>query len=177
MPKRIHTQRDFEIIFAERESSVEGTSSNLEAFSEYEDHVSVNTESDSELEEEDEIAPQPAPGPVHQQPAHQQPAGGERWMPKNCEIEWSSSLRNEPSRMAVNVIRMQPGPMRMVVTHVQNIKSSFELFIPDTNQNIILDCTHLEGRRVFGERWKEMDQTPLHAYFGVLILAGVFRST
>ena len=43
---------------------------------------------------------------------------------------------------------MQPGP----VTHVQDIKSSFEMLIPDTIQKIILDCTNLEGRRAFGER-------------------------
>ena len=43
--------------------------------SDYEDHVSVNLESDSELEEEDEIDPPPAPGPACQQTAHQQPAG------------------------------------------------------------------------------------------------------
>lgn len=78
--------------------------------------------------------------------------------------------------MAVIVIRMIPGPTLMAVTHVQDIMSNFELFIPDTIQKIILDCTNLEERRVFGERWKEMDQTHLHAYFGVLILAGVFRS-
>ena len=53
--------------------------------------------------------------------------------------------------MAANVIRMQPGQTRMVVTHVQDIKSSFELFIPDTIQKIILDCTNLEGRYVFGD--------------------------
>ncbi|XP_029701933.1 uncharacterized protein [Takifugu rubripes] len=84
--------------------------------------------------------------------------------------------KKEPPRKAANVIRMQPGPTRMAVTHTQDIESSFELFIPDSIQEIILDCTNLEGRRVFGERWKEMDQTQLHAYFGVLILAGVFRS-
>ena len=78
--------------------------------------------------------------------------------------------------MAANVIRMQPGPTRMAATRVYDIMSSFELFIPDVIQKIILDCTNLEGRRVFGERWKEMDQTHLYAYFGLLILAGVFRS-
>lgn len=78
--------------------------------------------------------------------------------------------------MAANVIKMQPGPTRMAVSLVQDIKSSFELFIPDSIQNIILNCTNLEGRCVFGEKWKEMDQTHLQAYFGVLILAGVFRS-
>jgi hypothetical protein len=57
---------------------VERASSTLEdeEFSEYEDHVSVNLESDSELKEEDEIDPQPAPGPANQQLAHQKPAGG-----------------------------------------------------------------------------------------------------
>eukprot|EP00066_Takifugu_rubripes_P029496 XP_011618762.1 PREDICTED: piggyBac transposable element-derived protein 4-like [Takifugu rubripes] len=131
---------------------------------------------------------QPAPGPSHQQPApgpsSQQPARGPEQasqhgaseMSKNSEIEWSSRPRKEPPRKAANVIRMQPGATRMAVTHTQDIKSSFELFIPDSIQEIILDCTNLEGRRVFGERWKEMDQTQLHAYFGVLILAGVFRS-
>lgn len=75
-----------------------------------------------------------------------------------------------------NVIKMQPGPTQMAVTHTQDIKSSFKLFIPDSMQKIILDCTNLEGKRVLGERWKEMDQIHLHAYFGLLILAGVFRS-
>lgn len=59
---------------------------------------------------------------------------------------------------------------------MQDIKSSFELFISDSVQKIILDYTNREGRRVFEERWKEIDQTGLQAYFGVLILAGVFRS-
>jgi hypothetical protein len=133
------------------------------------------------LEVEDEIDPkpahqQPAPGPAGQQPAHQQPAGGEIWMSKHLENEWPFCPRNEPPLMAANVIRMESGSTWMVVTHVQDIKSSFELFIPDTIQKIILDCTNLEGRCVFGERWKEMDQANLHAYFEVLILSGVFRS-
>ena len=155
-----------------------------EEVSEYEDHISENSESDSNSEEEDEVEhqpkrrraalQQPAPGPARQQPAPI--ASEEIWMSKNGEIEWSSCPRNEPPRRAANVIRMQPGPTRLAVTHVQDIKSSFELFISDSIQKIILDCTNIEGRRVFEERWKEMDQTDLHAYFGVLILAGVFRS-
>ncbi|KAM9770316.1 DNA polymerase delta subunit 4 isoform 1-T1 [Menidia menidia] len=103
-------------------------------------------------------------------------ASEEIWMSKNVEIQWSSRPRQEPTRKAAGAIRMQPGPTRMAVTHTRDIKSSFELFIPDSIQEIILDCTNFEGRRVFGERWKEMDLTQLQAYFGVLILAGVFRS-
>ena len=78
--------------------------------------------------------------------------------------------------MAASVRRIQAGPTRTVVTHLQDIKSSIELLIPDTIQKIILDCTNLEVRCVFGERWKEMDQTHLHIYFGVIFLAGVFKS-
>jgi hypothetical protein len=57
--------------------------------------------------------------------------------------------------MVANVIRMQPGPMWIEFTHVKDIQSSFELFIPDTIQKIILDCTNLEGRRCF---WREMER-------------------
>ena len=58
--------------------------------------------------------------------------------------------------MAANVIRIQPGSTRMAITHVQDIMSSFELFIPDTIPNISLHCTNLEGRCVFGERWAKL---------------------
>ena len=52
-----------------------------EEFSEYEDRIAVNSESDSEFEEDDEIDHQPAPKKkACQQPAtepdHQQPATG-----------------------------------------------------------------------------------------------------
>ncbi|XP_033960769.1 piggyBac transposable element-derived protein 4-like [Pseudochaenichthys georgianus] len=97
-------------------------------------------------------------------------------MSKNGRIEWCSSPISEPTRLSANIIRMVPGPTRMAVTHVHDIKSSFELLMPDSIQNIILDMTNLEGRRVFGKEWKELDITHVHAYFGILLLAGVYRS-
>ncbi|XP_041811933.1 piggyBac transposable element-derived protein 4-like [Chelmon rostratus] len=95
---------------------------------------------------------------------------------KNGEIEWSSSPVGEPPHTAANIIRMVPGPTRFAVTHLQDIKSSFELLIPHTIQKIVLDMTNLEGSRVFGEQWEKVDMMHLHAYFGILILAGVYRS-
>lgn len=41
---------------------------------------------------------------------------------------------------------------------------------------IVLDMTNLEGRRVYGEEWKELDEMHLHVYLGLLILAGVYKS-
>ncbi|XP_069008593.1 LOW QUALITY PROTEIN: piggyBac transposable element-derived protein 4-like [Embiotoca jacksoni] len=163
MAKRLSAQGALHLILEGREALDEDVE---EEFSECEDHISEKSKSDSDFEEEDEIE--------HQLVPKQRRA--KTWMSKNGEIEWSSCPRNEPPRMAANVIRMQQGPTRMAVSHVQDIKSSFDLFTPDSIQKIILDCTNLEGRRVFGERWKEMDRTHLHAYFGVFMLAGVSRS-
>ena len=130
-----------------------------------------------------QLAPRPADaqqaaGPAGEQPAIepaieqpdigldcQQLANDNIWMSKNGRIEWSTCSRNEPPRMAANVIRMLPGPTRLAVTHAQDIKSSFDLFMPSPTKRIILDCTNLEGSKVFGERWKVMDETGLDAYF------------
>ncbi|XP_060791674.1 piggyBac transposable element-derived protein 4 isoform X2 [Neoarius graeffei] len=43
-------------------------------------------------------------------------------------------------------------------------------------EKIILEMTNLEGFRKYGDSWKRMDETDLHAYLGLLILAGVYRS-
>ena len=50
-----------------------------------------------------------------------------------------------------------------------------ELLIPDSVQKMIQDMTHFEGRRVFGDQWREIDIMHLRAYFGIVILAGVYR--
>lgn len=88
------------------------------------DHISVNSESISEFEEEYEIDHELAPEGVSPQPA-----SGEIMMSENGEMEWSSCLKNEPWCMAASVMLM----------------SSFELFIQDDIQKIILDCSYLEG--------------------------------
>ena len=74
------------------------------------------------------------------------------------------------------MIRITPGPTRFAVTRVDEIQSAFQLFISPPIERIILELTSLQGRRVFQEKWKPLDQTDLHAYIGVLLLAGVYRS-
>nr|XP_020470705.1 LOW QUALITY PROTEIN: piggyBac transposable element-derived protein 4-like [Monopterus albus] len=75
-----------------------------------------------------------------------------------------------------NVITMEPGPTRMAISHVTDIKSAFHQLMPDSILQIILDCTNREGRRVYGARWKVIDMILMYAYLGLLYLAGVFRS-
>ncbi len=43
-------------------------------------------------------------------------------------------------------------------------------------ENYILEVTHLEGRRVYEDSWKDFDMTDLQAYIGLLILAEVYKS-
>ncbi|KAJ8405688.1 hypothetical protein AAFF_G00316680 [Aldrovandia affinis] len=71
---------------------------------------------------------------------------------------------------------MTPGPTRIAVTRITDIKSVFELLMPKSIQKIVIEMTNLEGGLVFGENWKEMDNTLFKAYIGLLILAGVYRS-
>lgn len=59
---------------------------------------------------------------------------------------------------------------------MDDIKSSFQLFLPKSIEGIILEMTNLEGKRVFGDTWREIDLVDLQAYIGLLILAGVYRS-
>lgn len=41
----------------------------------------------------------------------------------------------------------------------------------------MLGLTIKEGRSVHGDNWKKMDQTDLQGHLGLLILAGVYRSS
>ncbi|KAG7470514.1 hypothetical protein MATL_G00114660 [Megalops atlanticus] len=75
-----------------------------------------------------------------------------------------------------NIIRMTPGPTRYATSRVDDIKSSFQLFLPESIEGIILDMTNLEGRRVFGDTWSALDQVDLQAYVGLLLLPGLYRS-
>ncbi|XP_071390069.1 piggyBac transposable element-derived protein 4-like [Centroberyx affinis] len=139
MAKRFSAQRALQLILEEREAFDDDVE---EEVSECEDHISENSESDSDFEEEDEIEHQLVPKRRRAPgPARQQPAPG-----PTCQ---------QPA----------PGPeqARQQLARCNQGRNATRNAI----QKIILDCTNLEGRRVFGERWKEMDQTHLHAYFGV----------
>ncbi|XP_056117511.1 piggyBac transposable element-derived protein 4-like isoform X1 [Rhinichthys klamathensis goyatoka] len=97
---------------------------------------------------------------------------------KNGNILWTSTTPSErrgrlPSH---RVIKMTPGPTRFACSNAKDIISTFELFFPDDIKKILIEMSNLEGKRVFGKAWKNLDWTDIQAYFGLLILAGVYRS-
>ncbi|XP_076608401.1 LOW QUALITY PROTEIN: uncharacterized protein LOC143333911 [Chaetodon auriga] len=155
--KNITVQEALEVIL-DRDSEIE------EDVSEDEDYLELNSDSNDSDFEPDEGNTIPIPP-------------SKTFMSKNGEIQWSSSPNMRQAKLsAENIIKTVPGPTRMAVTRVRDIKSAFELVMPNSIQKIILEMTNLEGRRVFGEEWKELDKTHLDAYFGLLILAGVYKS-
>ncbi|XP_047197199.1 piggyBac transposable element-derived protein 4-like [Hippoglossus stenolepis] len=80
------------------------------------------------------------------------------------------------SSAAATPIGVPPGPTTHATSRTRDLASTFCLFVTPTVENIILEMTNREGRRKYGDDWKGMDETDLHAYVGLLILAGVYRS-
>ena len=68
---------------------------------------------------------------------------------------WYSSSQDRGGRARVeNIVRMTSWPTRYVISRVDDIKSSFQLFLPESMEGIILDMTNLEVcLRTHGESW------------------------
>lgn len=71
---------------------------------------------------------------------------------------------------------MTPGPTRLAISQAFGILSTFQLFLPVAIERIVIEMTNREGIKRYGQAWKTIDVTQLHAYIGLLILAGVYRS-
>lgn len=56
------------------------------------------------------------------------------------------------------------------------ILSTFQLFLPPAIEKIVIEMTNMEGIKWYCQEWKTMNMNDLHAYMGLLILAGVYRS-
>ncbi|XP_051915601.1 piggyBac transposable element-derived protein 4-like [Hippocampus zosterae] len=95
---------------------------------------------------------------------------------KNGQVWSSIPYENEGRATSANIIKMTPGPTRFAKSHIQDIKTAFQLFIPSSIQSILIEMTNLEGRKVFSQSWEDIDGIKLDAYFGLLLLAGVYRS-
>ncbi|XP_041791116.1 piggyBac transposable element-derived protein 4-like [Chelmon rostratus] len=73
--------------------------------------------------------------------------------------------------------RSPRGPTRYAISRADSIKSTFHLFMSEEIEEVVLQMTNTEGRRVYGDKWDEMDKTQLEGYLGLLILAGVYKSS
>ncbi|XP_037533781.1 piggyBac transposable element-derived protein 4-like [Nematolebias whitei] len=102
----------------------------------------------------------------------------ETYKSKKGNITWSAIPPVSHGREAAeNVMKMTPGITRFAVTRVSDIKTCFDLFMPLSLKKVIIAMTNLEGKKVHGDTWKDIDEECLDALIGVLLLAGVYRSS
>lgn len=155
MSARFTAEQVLEQIFSNVQQDSSDSEEEVEEVSEEEDGEEYNPEHDASSSEEEEI-PQ---------------AERETFLSKNGKITWSSAAYDKQGRMAAqNAMKMTPGSTRYAVSHAHDIASTFNLFITPAIKKIILEMTNLEGFRKYGDSWKRMDVTDLHAYIGLLIL-------
>uniref|UniRef100_A0A665ULX8 PiggyBac transposable element-derived protein domain-containing protein n=1 Tax=Echeneis naucrates TaxID=173247 RepID=A0A665ULX8_ECHNA len=166
MRRRLTVTQVLDSLFGENEGEdTEQHSDTDEQVSEEEDNVKYHPEDTDTSDESDEEVTGGEAAPA------------ERFKSKNGKIFWSSVPHDEHGRAAAaNVIKMTPGITRFAVTRVSDIKTCFELFMPLTLKRVIIAMTNLEGKKVHGDMWKDIDEEYLDAYIGVLLLAGVYRS-
>ena len=105
------------------------------------------------------------------------PAPAETFKSKSCNICWSSVPPDIHGRAAAaNVIKMTLGITRFAVTRASDIKTSFNLFKPLSLIKFIIAMTNLEGKKVDGNMWNDIDEEYLDAYIVFFLLEGVYRS-
>lgn len=67
------------------------------------------------------------------------------------------------------------GPTAFATARCYDPLSSFSLFI-EPIENFVVDMTNKYGLNRYKEKWKAVDVTTMRAYYGLLLLAGVYRS-
>lgn len=96
---------------------------------------------------------------------------------RDRKIEWMVAPPQQHGRLSsANVIKSTPGVTRYACARIADIKTSFEAVYHETIEKEIIKMTNIEGRRVFGEDWTNLDKITFQAYIGLLLLAGVFKS-
>lgn len=137
--------------------------------------------------------------PLEQNLAEENAANPEnKYFSKNKKIEYSSqpfeinrrnsfrraenftSGKNLPSLLWVHVHYMfhfcyNSGPKALPAANIVDVSSAFHMFLGPV-ENIILNMTNLYGVRKYKDEWENIDLDTLHAYFGLLLLSGVYRS-
>lgn len=132
--------------------------------SEEEDHISEDSDYQLESDDDFDIVDQTAAIPQSVQS-------------KDGTINWMlNAFPRQGRAISANIIKVAPGPTRYCIARVQDIKSAFQLLLNSTLENIIIKMTNIEGRRVYGDDWEELDDITLQAYIGLLLLAGVYKS-
>ena len=113
----------------------------MEEVSEVEDCTDYEEDEESTDEEESE----------EEDPAETE----ENFLSKNETLIWSSITPSDRRRMSTAVrVTSHHGPTLYAVSRIDDIKSTFDLFLPKPIEEIVLAMTNKEGQRV----WQEVEK-------------------
>ncbi|XP_040918201.1 piggyBac transposable element-derived protein 4-like [Toxotes jaculatrix] len=98
----------------------------------------------------------------------------EKWQSKNGMISWEPTEANTLRYIPGACLR--EGPTAYAIRRISDIQSCMDLFITEDIAQQVLKYTNLHGRRTNGDGFVEITMMELRAFFGLLILAGVYRS-
>lgn len=103
---------------------------------------------------------------------------------RNGAINWSQNPPRIRQARRANVFRQREGPTRLV-RNAANMKDVFtNLFTNEMKQLVILHTNAYARSQIdaqdddswLGQRWRNIDEIELEAFFGVLLFIGVYRS-
>lgn len=101
---------------------------------------------------------------------------GERakWLSKNGMISWATT--EAKTLWYIPAACLPEGPTAYALRRIRDIQSCMDLFVTEDIIQLVLGYTNLHGRRIHGDGWGGITMAELRAFFGLLILAGVYRS-
>jgi hypothetical protein len=79
--------------------------------------------------------------------------------------------------IAANILTQRQGPTKSTLRTCGNsVRDAFQVFITPEIVRKIVEHTNTEGRRILGLNWNTVTQQEMDAFFGLLLLAGVYHS-
>lgn len=95
---------------------------------------------------------------------------------KDKTEKWNKMPRNIGAPRAANIMTPAPGITRFAIQRVSTMSDAFLFFLYSRITECILTMTNKEGASTLGEEWNPISQEEIYAYFGLSLLAGVYRS-
>lgn len=138
------------------------------------DGTAGSSEDDSE-----EDNPSDSPNDDETVPGNRDPQA-EVFISKDSKERWTARGPAAHQARAQNVVKGKPGPTAFAKQRVSEDNMEVDCFLVFFSQRMIdhvLECTNREGNRVKKEEWTVVNEMELRAFFGLLLLRGVYKAS
>jgi hypothetical protein len=99
------------------------------------------------------------------------------YVSRNGKHNWERFPPDTGKTREANKMTGKPGVQSHAATLVTSLRESFDLFFTREMRAVVLRFTNIEGEDLYKTEWKELTTSELDAYFGLLLLQGVFKDS